>query len=311
MTINRILPVGFYDLNFVEAKKHYEFIKHAVDSFIDNGYELIKTSIAEFVDNYPKSETSNVFKFIDPISKRIIFFRNDITLQIANYISSNQLIEYKTPLKLCYYGDIINLDSDELYYERQQTQVGCEIIGDNSLDSCYTIINDSLNILKKVKNINITITLPDFLNIFMQEIGASSDLNLKNSIVSKNISDIRKYAEKYGVSSIISEIILNNVNFDKLSGKINSIVNSDEIKNQLKAAKELMTFLNNNFSYLSINFDLFGDNKFSYHNKIAFDIFTDNFLYPIAKGGCYSINSHSKTINAVGSTIYTNFLRQI
>ena len=75
MSTNRILPIGFYDLNSIESKKNYEFTKHAVDNFLNNGYELIKTSIAEFVDGFNEKEIENVFRVIDPISKKNIFFR--------------------------------------------------------------------------------------------------------------------------------------------------------------------------------------------------------------------------------------------
>ncbi|MBM3590071.1 MAG: hypothetical protein FJX30_01670 [Alphaproteobacteria bacterium] len=309
MSTNRILPIGFYDLISIEAKKNYEFTKLAVDNFLNNGYELIKTSIVEFVDGYDEKEIGNVFRVIDPISKKNIFFRNDITVQIANYVSSNFEAQFKTPLKLCYYGDIINLNSDELYYERQQTQVGCEIIGDNSLKSCYEVINDTLNVLKNIKNVSITITLPDFLNIFLTTIKSSANNVLKDAIINKRISDVKKYGGDF--SAIIAEIILNNTNFDLLSSKIQNIYGNIDISQQLENARELMVFLQKNFPNLSINFDLFGDNKFSYHNKIAFDIFVNNFPYPLAKGGCYSITCGDEILNSVGSTIYINFLRKI
>ena len=72
-----------------------------------------------------------------------------------------------------------------------------------------------------------------------------------------------------------------------------------------------MIFLQKNFKEIKFNFDLFGDDKFSYHTKIAFDIFAGDFRYPIAKGGCYLIECLDKKIDAVGSTIYVNFLRKI
>ena len=84
-----------------------------------------------------------------------------------------------------------------------------------------------------------------------------------------------------------------------------------EIAKILDNGKKLMIFLQENFEKIKFNFDLFGDNKFSYHNNIAFDIFASDFRYPIAKGGCYSIEFDNKKIDAVGSTIYINFLRKI
>ena len=308
MNKKRILPIGFYDLNAIEARKNYEYTKIAIENYLSRGYELIKTSIAEFVDNYDDKDTSNVFKIIDPISKKNIFFRNDITLQIAKYISSRSNLDFEVPLKLCYYGDIINLNSDELYCERQQTQVGCEIIGDNSLNSCYEVISDTLNILSNINNVSININLPDFLDIFLQQINLPSSDLLRNAIINKRISDINMLAGQYRL--IIAELVINNSDFNSVSHNLKKLFDG-KIVAQLNQAHELMEFLHKNFPNVKINFDLFGDDKFSYHNSIAFDVFSSNFPYPIAKGGCYSIAGVDKILNSVGSTIYINFLRKI
>jgi hypothetical protein len=54
--------------------------------------------------------------------------------------------------------------------------------------------------------------------------------------------------------------------------------------------------------------DIFGDDEFYYHNQIGFTVFSNNFSYPIARGGRYVINQE---VPAVGSTIYINNLRKI
>jgi hypothetical protein len=48
-----------------------------------------------------------------------------------------------------------------------------------------------------------------------------------------------------------------------------------------------------------------------YHHSIAFEIFYENFTYPIAIGGRYNINTPNKIFQAIGSTIYMNHLRKI
>ena len=63
MKINRILPNGFYDLIDQEAKKHYEYTKLSIDSFLENGYQLIKTSMVEYCENYPENDIKNIYKF--------------------------------------------------------------------------------------------------------------------------------------------------------------------------------------------------------------------------------------------------------
>ena len=306
----RLLPLGFYDLDTSEAKKNYEYTKLTLESFMASDYELIKTSLVEFEEYYDERKLNNTFKFVDNISGKNLFFRDDITTQISKYISSHNNA-LKMPIKLCYYGDVVCVNSDEIYRERQQTQVGCEIIGSKDIKACFEVIKDTLIALDKIKinDLNISISLPDFLEIFLKNIDVEDKDNLKEAISNKRISDIKVLAEGY--NELISEIVLENNNFENLDAKIRDKFSTPEIIANLNNAKELMIFLQKNFKEIKFNFDLFGDNKFSYHTKIAFDIFAGNFRYPIAKGGCYLIECLDKKIDAVGSTIYVNFLRKI
>ena len=306
----RLLPLGFYDLDTSEAKKNYEYTKLTLESFMASDYELIKTSLVEFEEYYDERKLNNTFKFVDNISGKNLFFRDDITTQISKYISSRDNA-LKIPIKLCYYGDVICVNSDEIYRERQQTQVGCEIIGSKDIKACFEVIKDTLIALDKIKinDLNISISLPDFLEIFLKNIDIEDKDNLKEAISNKRISDIKVLAKGY--NELISEIVLENNNFENLDAKIRNKFSTPEIIANLNNAKELMIFLQKNFKEIKFNFDLFGDNKFSYHTKIAFDIFAGDFRYPIAKGGCYLIECLDKKIDAVGSTIYVNFLRKI
>ena len=306
----RLLPLGFYDLDTSEAKKNYEYTKLTLESFMASDYELIKISLVEFEEYYDERKFNNTFKFVDNISGKNLFFRDDITTQISKYISSRDNT-LKMPIKLCYYGDVVCVNSDEIYRERQQTQVGCEIIGSKDIKACFEVIKDTLIALDKIKinDLNISISLPDFLEIFLKNIDVEDKDNLKEAISNKRISDIKVLAK--GHNELISEIVLENNNFENLDAKIRDKFSTPEIIANLNNAKELMIFLQKNFKEIKFNFDLFGDNKFSYHAKIAFDIFAGNFRYPIAKGGCYLIECLDKKIDAVGSTIYVNFLRKI
>jgi ATP phosphoribosyltransferase regulatory subunit len=306
----RLLPLGFYDLDTSEAKKNYEYTKLTLESFMASDYELIKTSLVEFEEYYDERKLNNNFKFVDNISGKNLFFRDDITTQISKYISSRDN-ELKMPIKLCYYGDVICVNSDEIYHERQQTQVGCEIIGSKDIKACFEVIKDTLIALDKIKinDLNISISLPDFLEIFLKNIDVGDKDNLKEAIINKRISEIKILTKDY--NELISEIVLENNNFENLDAKIRNKFSTPEIIANLDNAKELMIFLQKNFKEIKFNFDLFGDNKFSYHTKIAFDIFAGDFRYPIAKGGCYLIECLDKKIDAVGATIYVNFLRKI
>ncbi|MFZ9469736.1 MAG: ATP phosphoribosyltransferase regulatory subunit, partial [Rickettsiales bacterium] len=111
------------------------------------------------------------------------------------------------------------------------------------------------------------------------------------------------------LNQIIKEIITNNSDLNSnLQLLKNNISDVEEI---LFTSLKIKEFMDKNYPNIKLNFDFFGDNKYSYHNKIIFDIFVDNFRYAIAKGGCYRINCNDSFVEAVGSTIYINYLRKL
>ncbi len=299
-----LLPVGFYDLLFDEAEKNHQNINLVLQVFFDAKYRLIKTPLVEFEENFSHSEIRNSLRTTDVISGKNLILRNDITPQISRLLAT-RLKDEKLPLKLCYVGDVLCAKSEEIYSNRQQTQAGLEIIGCDFEQSNFEIVEVVLGALKKltVKNLLIEFSLPDFLDIFLDEIATENKDELREAIMKKNISLIRSLAGSY--AGIINEIVLSNNNLQELTSKISAQIKSEKILSQLKKAQKISEFFSSkNFSDIELRFDLFGDHEASYHHEISFDIFCKNFSYPIARGGRYKINN----INAVGATIYMNTL---
>jgi len=305
-TSSHLLPVGFYDLLFDEAEKNHRKINLALDFFLDSGYRLIKTSLVEIADNFLHQEIADSFITADPISGKNLVLRNDITLQISRLLST-RLKSQKLPLKLCYVGDVLLTKSNELYADRQSTQLGVEIIGCDQEKSNLEIIDIILKILPKisVKNLVIEFSLPNFSELFVAELKIKNKEELLSAIRKKDLSKIEKLSKEY--SDLISEIALSNDNLKSLSAKISSKIKSTKIAIELKRAEKIYAFVKNQFPQVQLCFDLFGDDRTSYHRDIAFDIFCGDFSYPIARGGRYKING----VDAVGATFYVNRLRKV
>lgn len=309
-----LLPVGFYDLLFDEAEKNHKNINSAIDAFLKAGYRLIKTPLVEFEDSFIEEKSKNYFQTIDVISGENLVFRNDITPQISRLLAS-RLQEEKLPLKLCYVGDVLCAKSEDLYKDRQQTQVGVEIIGCDEEKSDFEVIGILLEILKKLSgkkqenNLMIEFSLPNFLEVFLSELKVKNKEELRAAIVQKNISAVRDLAGEN--AEIISKIMLSNQNLKNLTKEISSKIKSQKIADEIKKAQKISDFLAKNFVEVRVCFDLFGDNNSSYHNRITFDVFCGDFSYPVARGGRYKIASKGKEIDAIGATLYMNRLRKI
>lgn len=307
----RNLPSGFYDLENKEAELNHILTIQSINNFMANGYKLIKTSLLEFESNVTNENEKNHFKILDPVTQKNIIIRNDITAQIAKLIAVKKHYQpeflVNNPVKLCYYGDVINLLSDEFFGERQKTQVGCEVIGSSEVEDFLKILDDTLKSIAYIKKLNISISFPDLAKFIVQKYYSNQKNEILEAIYNKKIYLFNNNENK--LNQIIKEIITNNSDLDSnLTILKNHISDIEEI---FLASQKIKEFMQNNYPNTKLNFDFFGDNKYSYHNKIIFDIFVDDFRYAIAKGGCYKIKCNYDFIDAVGSTIYINYLRKL
>lgn len=301
---NNLLPVGFYDLIFEDAEKNHEKINKALEYFMESGYRLVKPPLIEFLASAQDEQNAQSFSFTDKISGDELILRSDITLQIARLISRISKSE-KLPLKICYVGDAIIKESGELYADRQSTQLGIEIVGDYQ-DSNFEIVAMILQILPQIidKEISIEFSIPEFAEIFCDALNLKS-LDLIEAIKSKNLSKIEEIAKND--CDLIKDIALNNESLRNLSNDILDVTNDKRIAQKLQEMAMMEEFLSANFKNVQVNFDLFGDNRSSYHKDLYFDVFCEGFSYPIARGGRYDLQG----VNSVGATIYMNYLRKI
>jgi ATP phosphoribosyltransferase regulatory subunit len=314
---NALLPTGFYDLLFLEAKKNHQNINQILEGFFAKNFNLIKTPLLEFEENFNNDKNFSTpsdlcFRSIDNNSGKALILRRDITLQIKRLLST-RLQDVNLPLKLCYVGDVFRTFTDELYGDRQQTQIGCEIIGDDSDDADFEIIESTLQALLGLglNRLTINFSLPDFLFIFVDELKLDSKIKeqLIKIISQKNLSAIKILTPQY--YNLIKEIIINNHDFFELVKILEINFSSPLISKQLLKIKKIHHFVSDKFSNIIPCFTLFGDDSSQYHHSLAFEIFYENFTYPIAIGGHYKINTPNKIFQAVGSTIYMNHLRKI
>lgn len=310
MTKKNLLPVGFYDLIFEEAEKSYVTSSLAANYLIESGYRLIKPTLIEFDNDYQSNKESEFFVTTDGISGRKIAIRCDITLQVRR-IFATRLKSQKLPLKLCYIGDVIKAKSEDLYSDRQQTQIGFEIIGVKDYKSDLLVISNLIEILKKIKlkQFTFNFSLPNLLDIMLSELKIRDKKSLKRAILQKDLSKVSQISVKY--SDILQKIVRFNSDLPKIIADIKQTTASPAIEAELDRVKKIHQFFNKNYPNIQLNFDLFASQQDDYHKDIYFEVFAAQFPYPIARGGRYNIDDNCDEITSVGATIYVNNLRKI
>jgi histidyl-tRNA synthetase len=100
-----------------------------------------------------------------------LIIRDDITLQVAR-LSKTRLLTKNTPLRLCYYGEVVRKKGTMLRPERQFLQIGAECIGVNSFLADVEMMELAYSSLSLVGINNITIEISSriFFDTFFNDI---------------------------------------------------------------------------------------------------------------------------------------------
>ena len=127
-----LLPAGLQDVLPPEAALEARVVERLVSCFMAQGYERVKPPLLEFEETLLAGAGATLapqtFRLMDPVSRRMMGLRADMTPQVAR-IAATRLRNAPRPLRLCYGGQVLQVQGSQLRPERQFGQVGAELIG--------------------------------------------------------------------------------------------------------------------------------------------------------------------------------------
>ena len=127
-----LLPAGSRDVLPPEAAHEAEIVARLLARVSAHGYQRVEPPLIEFEDSLLRGAGADLatdsFRLMDPVSRRMMALRADITPQIAR-IATTRLANAPRPLRLCYAGDVLRVKGTQLRPERQFGQVGVELVG--------------------------------------------------------------------------------------------------------------------------------------------------------------------------------------
>ena len=313
MDRDTLLPAGFSDKIFPRSQKNSLIIEKIISFFLNYGYLRISPPLIEFEETLLNQGPglalkNNSFRVMDPISKKMMAVRSDMTTQISR-ISSKRLAHYPRPLRLSYSGDVLRVNPSGLKLERQIAQVGAEIIGDISCDLETEIIIIGLKVLKKLEVGNLTLDL-NYQDLRLSFLKDLYELPNKDSLI--------KAIEKKDINYLKNKNFPNKINILNIIKASGQFIDKNEFieklnlenkkNNYLLHLLEVSSSIQQFFKDLDIVIDPLEKSTFEYHYGLTFTIFSKFLNGSIAKGGTY------KTINgedATGISLYVDLLGRI
>ncbi|WP_411290670.1 ATP phosphoribosyltransferase regulatory subunit [Sphingorhabdus sp.] len=163
-----LLPEGFRDRLPPQAEVAARVSRAMIDVLVSNGYARVAPAMAEFESVLAKrsgnAARNQHLRFTDPVSGHTLALRGDITVQVGR-IATTRMKHAPRPLRLAYHGQVLRLRAKQLRPERELTQLGAELVGNDSVAAVCEIVGVAIDALEAagVNEITIDFTLPDLV----------------------------------------------------------------------------------------------------------------------------------------------------
>lgn len=331
-----LLPSGFVDLLPPDAEDEARCITSLMKRFAAFGYSRIKPPFLEFEESLlapgPGSFLAqNTFRLMDPVSHRMVGMRPDITAQVAR-IASSRLKNEPRPLRLAYANDVLRTRAGQMRTERQFCQVGCEIVGDGSVDTDVEICMLPLIGLKGLglDEITIDLNIPGFVSRLiacegeempeetlaaMRKAIAQRDRDALEALGSRAALRIAQAMDAAGNAAMALERLQGIALSDgpdhggQAKTVERDILTLEQVCEDLKRALEQLDIRG-----VSITVDVMDQAGFEYHKGLGFTLFSPHVHGELGRGGCYDVrwfgNSDAPE-TARGFTLYMDTIRKV
>lgn len=290
-------PEGVRDIYNEECEKKLELQDRLHKALKRHGYHSIQTPTFEFFDIFGKEvgtiPSSELYKFFDREGNTLVL-RPDITPSIARS-AAKYFMDEDMPIRFSYMGNTFINNHSYQGRLKESTQLGAELIGDDTVDADAEMIAMAIDALKSsgLKDFQISVGHVEFFRGLMEAAGLSEEQEevIRELIANKNF---------FGVEEEISDCSMNQ-NLKELFGMLGTIydnaVSFEEAKTYaadypkvykaIRRLEDLDAVLKvyDVDKYVTYEFGMLS--SYHYYTGVIFAGYTYGSGEPIVKGGRY------------------------
>ena len=319
-------PEGVRDIYASEMEKKVTITDNIHKVFRRNGFRDIQTPMFEYFDIFNKERGSvaskNMYKFFDREGYTLVL-RPDMTPSIAR-CAAKYYTDTKSPIRFCYNGNTFINNAEHQGKLKEFTQMGCELISDNSSDADADMIAVLVESLLEagLRDFKISIGEAGFYKGLIEEcnIDEETEDQLTQMIVNKNNFGMEDILDGKGIEQKYKDMFMK---LPELFGGIEVLEKADDITDVKKSEKSLER-LRKVYDILKIygleeyvSFDLGMISYYKYYTGIIFNAYTYKTGDAVATGGRYDnlLAQFGKNAPAIGfainvDTLMTALMRQ-
>ena len=312
-------PEGVRDVYGKECARKLTIENKINNIFNLYGFHNVQTPTFEFFDIFNKERGSvpskNLYKFFDREGNTLVL-RPDLTPSIARIAAKNYM-DVNVPIKLCYNANTYINNSELQGKLKEITQLGCELIGDDSVEADAEMVALVVNSLKSAgfDKFLVEIGQVDFYKGLLEECGFEDDVEeeLRVRIENKNFFGVEELLDSKDIPSNVKDTFLK---LPSLFGSSDVLDKAKELATNEKSLKAIEK-LEEVYSILVdygvadyISFDLGMLSNFNYYTGIIFRAYTYGTGDAIVAGGRYDklLSQFGKDSAAIGFAVYMDQL---
>ena len=304
------IPYGLQDYLPLEYSHKETTENKIIDCFKQSGYQMVETPILENYDVFCVRsggfEAEDMFKLTDS-NGSLLVLRPDITMPIARMAATK--LKDEENLKLCYCGNVFHLKGEKNEGYKQVTQIGIELMGDNSYKADAECLIMAIKSLKEsgLNDFQIEVGQTEFFKGLMKDAGFddASYEQMRRFVEMKDMLSMELMLKDKNIALDLRNDILE---LPALYGGIEILETARKYsKNPLckKAVENVEKVLKiveqeGLIDYISIDFSIV--QSVHYYTGIVFRGICPNLGYPLLTGGRYDnlVKNYGKDMPAVG-----------
>lgn len=283
------------------------------------GYQDIQTPTFEFFDVFGKeigtTPSKELYKFFDKEGNTLVL-RPDFTPSIAR-CAAKYYIDTDVPVRFCYKGNAFSNTSNLQGKLKEVTEMGAELIGDNSINADAEMIAMCIKALLDTGLVNFQVSIGEveYIKGLCAQAGLDdeTEMELRDLISMKNFFGAQDLLERSSVIENCREALLH----------VSDLFGQAEILNEAKkyaynsVSMDAITRLEQLYEVLCaygvekyVSFDLGMVSKYNYYTGIIFKVYTYGVGDAIVKGGRYDrlLEKFGKQAPAIGFMVVIDAL---
>lgn len=304
-------PEGVRDLYGKELEKKAELEKILHETISSYGYQDIQTPGFEFFDVFSKeigtTPSNELYKFFDKEGNTMVL-RPDFTPSIAR-CAAKYFLDENMPLRFTYIGNAYNNTGELQGKLKETTQLGAELINDDSVYADAEMISLVIHGLLKTGLRDFQVTIGDasyFKGLCMQlHLTDEQVSTLRRLISNKNYFAAQEYLEKEQANEIVNNPLLlleEYIGEKEILERALLPVQNEMSKNAVLRLQNLYSILQQYGVEQYVLFDLGMLSKYQYYTGMIYKVYTYGIGDAIVTGGRYNnlLSQFGKSAPAVG-----------